>query len=135
MSNEHGSTGVETSNSTDSPVKAVPGRGEILIWSVHFPARDEDSSEEPTPTLTASVCLDDQEGVVVSAKPAHPIDYQSGVIRRGSAVEVRYENPETASTEDDPAMLFELIDIPDPNIVDSDTGDGDGADSGTNSNS
>ena len=83
-----------------STAKPVPGPGKILIWSVHFPARDPenpDDPDQPAPTVTASVTLNDQDGAIVHAKAASAIDYHSGVISRGAAVEVRYESPPRGS--------------------------------------
>jgi hypothetical protein len=92
--------------------KPAPGPGKILIWSVHFPASDPDNPDDPdqpAPTVTASVTLDDQDGAVVHAKAASVIDYQSGAISRGGAVQVRYESPEEESS-DNPVWVFDLVD-------------------------
>lgn len=113
MVKENGRAEAKTGKTVGSRAKPAPGRGRIVIWSVHFPATNADGLDSLTAKLTADVLLDDHGGVVVSATPAHPIDYQSGAIRRGSLVEVRYESSESATSDDDPAMVFELVDAAD----------------------
>jgi hypothetical protein len=84
--------------------------GKILVWMLHFPASDPDSSAELTPSLTASVTLED--GEVVWAKAASAIDYRPGVISRDLPVQVRYEGSDDEAP-DDPKWVFDLIDATD----------------------
>jgi uncharacterized OB-fold protein len=109
----------DASTSAGGPAPA-PGPGKILIWSVHFPARDPENPDDPgpAPTLTASVTLDGQDGAVVHARAGSVIDYESGAINRGDPVQVRYEPLEDS---DDPAWVFDLVEV-----VDSPASDGDG---------
>jgi len=44
------------------------------------------------------------------------IDYQSGVISRGAAVQVRYESPEEEAS-DNPVWVFDLVDAVDSNTA------------------
>jgi hypothetical protein len=44
------------------------------------------------------------------------IDYQSGVISRDAAVQVRYESPEEEAS-DNPVWVFDLVDAVDSNTA------------------
>lgn len=113
MATETGVGEADASTSeTESAPEPVPGPGKILIWSVHFPASDPDNADQPPPRVTASVTLDDQNGAVVHAKAAGPIDYQSGSISRGAAVTVRRESPGDEAS-DDTVWVFDLVDAVD----------------------
>ena len=123
MTTEIGAAEAEASTSqVESASEPVPGPGKILIWSVHFPARDPDNPDDPdqpAPTVTASVTLDDQDGAVVHAKAASVIDYQSGAISRGAPVQVRCESPEDEDS-DNPVWVFDLVAAVDSPVSDDD---------------
>lgn len=119
---EASTTELASTSQVESASEPAPGPGKILIWSVHFPARDPDNPDDPdqpAPTVTASVTLDDQDGAVVHAKAASVIDYQSGAISRGAPVLVRYESPEDEAS-DHPGWVFDLADAVDSPVSDDD---------------